>query len=76
MSDTAVILSTTPTLEGRPIAEYLGLVTGEAVVAAGLNNFFANLQSAIADPRGHLERLFHEARGLLVTATGTAVRLA
>ena len=43
-----MILSTTPTIEGRPIREYLGVVFGETIsgvnflkdFAAGLSNFF------------------------------------
>ena len=43
-----MILSTTPTLEGKPIKQYLGIVTGETIIGAnaikdfmaGLTNFF------------------------------------
>lgn len=43
-----MIITTTPTLEGRPIQTYLGLVNGEVITginfikdfAAGLTNFF------------------------------------
>ena len=31
-----MIISTTPTLEGRPIAEYRGLVSGEAILGANI----------------------------------------
>ena len=34
-----MIISTTPTLEGRPVREYLGIVTGEVIVGA---NIFRN----------------------------------
>ena len=29
-----VIVTTTPTIEGRPIQDYLGIVTGEVIVGA------------------------------------------
>ena len=29
-----IIITTTPTIEGRPIEEYLGIVTGEAILGA------------------------------------------
>lgn len=29
-----MIVTTTPTIEGRPIEEYLGIVTGEAILGA------------------------------------------
>ncbi|MDR3305948.1 MAG: heavy metal-binding domain-containing protein [Clostridiales Family XIII bacterium] len=43
-----MILTTTPTIEGHPITEYRGVVTGEVIagidfvkdIAAGLTNFF------------------------------------
>ncbi len=41
-----MILSTTPTLEGRPIREYLGIVTGEAILGA---NVFRDLFASITD---------------------------
>jgi uncharacterized protein YbjQ (UPF0145 family) len=41
-----MIISTTPTLEGRPIAEYRGLVTGEAILGA---NIFKDLFAGIRD---------------------------
>jgi uncharacterized protein YbjQ (UPF0145 family) len=41
-----MIMSTTPTLEGRPIKEYLGVVTGEAILGA---NVFRDLFASITD---------------------------
>lgn len=49
-----MIITTTPTIEGRPIQEYLGLVNGEVVIginfikdfAAGLTNFFGGRSSS------------------------------
>ena len=43
-----VIISTTPTLEGRPIRDYLGIVTGEVIV--GANIFKDLLTSSAAAP--------------------------
>src|SRR5262245_60831168 len=40
------ILTTTPTIEGRPIREYLGIVSGEAVIGA---NVFADIAASITD---------------------------
>lgn len=31
-----MIITTTPTIEGRPIARYLGVIAGEAIVGANL----------------------------------------
>ena len=48
-----MILSTTPTLEGKPIREYKGIVTGETIIGAnaikdfmaGLTDFFGGRSS-------------------------------
>jgi len=31
-----MIITTTPTVEGRPVEEYLGVVTGEAIIGANI----------------------------------------
>ena len=41
-----MIVSTTPSLEGRPIVAYLGIVTGEAILGA---NIFRDLFAGIRD---------------------------
>jgi uncharacterized protein YbjQ (UPF0145 family) len=105
-----MILSTTPTLEGRPIAEYRGLVTGEAILGANIfKDLFAGIRDIVGGRSGDYEQelakaltialeemsaaaaglgadavvgvdLDYETVGqggsmLMVTASGTAVRL-
>lgn len=41
-----MILSTTPTLEGHPIKEYRGIVTGETIIGA---NFIKDFCAGIRD---------------------------
>ena len=41
-----MILTTTPGIEGRPIGEYLGVVTGEAILGA---NIFRDLFAGVRD---------------------------
>lgn len=41
-----MIVTTTPTIEGQPIRNYLGIVTGEAIVGA---NIFKDLFAGITD---------------------------
>lgn len=41
-----MLLSTTPTLEGRPIQQYYGVVTGEVIIGA---NFLKDLSACIHD---------------------------
>ena len=40
-----MILSTTPTIEGRPIRDYRGVVTGETIIGANLfKDFLAGIR--------------------------------
>ena len=41
-----MIFSTTPTLEGHPIREYRGVVTGETIIGA---NFLKDIMAGIRD---------------------------
>lgn len=44
-----MVISTTPTLEGFPVKQYLGVVTGETIVGA---NFFKDFMASIRDVVG------------------------
>ena len=44
-----MIVTTTPTLDGRPATEYLGIVTGEAIIGA---NIFKDIMAGIRDIAG------------------------
>lgn len=106
-----MLVTTTAVLDGKPIREYLGIVTGEVIVGA---NIFKDLFAAVRDVVGGrsgayegtlrnarskaLDEMVQEARRLgadavigvdldyetvgqsgsmlMVTATGTAVKLA
>lgn len=58
-----VIVSTTPTLEGRPIQEYCGIVTGEVIVGANLfRDLFANIRDIVGGRSGSYERILADAR--------------
>jgi uncharacterized protein YbjQ (UPF0145 family) len=105
-----MILSTTPTLEGRPVQDYLGVVAGETIVGANMvRDFFASITDVIGGRAGAYEEVLGRARTealeelseraaelganavlaidlsyeavgqtgsmLMVTATGTAVRV-
>ncbi len=58
-----MILSTTPNLEGKKIVNYVGVVTGEAILGA---NFFRDLLAGITDfiggRSGAYEQSLNEAR--------------
>ena len=58
-----VIVSTTPTLEGHPIQEYLGIVTGEVIVGANIfRDLFANIRDIVGGRSGSYERILADAR--------------
>ena len=58
-----MIVSTTPTLEGRPIQEYLGVVTGETIVGANiLKDFLATVRDIVGGRSAAYERTLHDAR--------------
>lgn len=59
----SVIVSTTPTLEGRPIQEYCGIVTGEVIVGANLfRDLFAGIRDIVGGRSGSYERILADAR--------------
>ncbi len=58
-----IIVTTTPTLEGRPIQEYMGIVTGEVIVGANLfRDLFANIRDIVGGRSGSYERILADAR--------------
>lgn len=58
-----VIVSTTHTLEGKPIQDYLGIVTGEVIVGANLfRDLFANIRDIVGGRSGSYERILADAR--------------
>jgi uncharacterized protein YbjQ (UPF0145 family) len=59
----SVIVSTTPTLEGHPVREYIGIVTGEVIVGANLfRDMFANIRDIVGGRSGSYERILADAR--------------
>jgi uncharacterized protein YbjQ (UPF0145 family) len=58
-----MITSTTPSIEGRPIQEYLGIVTGEAVVGANIfRDLFAGIRDIVGGRSGSYEHVLADAR--------------
>ena len=58
-----VIVSTTPTLEGKPIQEYLGVITGEVIVGANVfRDLFASVRDIVGGRSGSYERILADAR--------------
>ncbi|MCK3656354.1 hypothetical protein A4G19_11590 [Pasteurellaceae bacterium Macca] len=58
-----MIITTTPTIEGRSISEYKGLVFGEVVVGANIvRDFFASITDIIGGRSGTYEEKLNSAR--------------
>lgn len=58
-----MIISTTPTLEGRPIREYRGIVSGEAILGANVfSDILAGLRDIVGGRSAAYERELGRAR--------------
>lgn len=58
-----MIISTTPTLEGHPIREYLGIVTSETIIGANfLKDIMAGLRDFFGGRSESYERVLIEAK--------------
>jgi uncharacterized protein YbjQ (UPF0145 family) len=62
-----MIVTTTPTLEGRTIAEYRGLVTGEAILGANIfKDLFAGIRDIVGGRSGAYEQELAKARTIAI----------
>ena len=58
-----MIVTTTPTVEGRKVAEYKGLVSGEAVIGANVfRDVFASIRDFVGGRSGSYEKVLKSAR--------------
>ena len=58
-----MILSTTPQIEGQPIREYKGVVTGETIIGANfVKDFFANIRDFVGGRADSYEQVLREAK--------------
>ncbi len=58
-----MIVTTTPTLEGKKITGYLGVVTGEAIIGANLfRDIFAGIRDIVGGRSGAYEEVLREAK--------------
>ena len=58
-----MILSTTPSIEGRPIREYKGIVTGETIIGANfLKDFMAGIRDFVGGRSNAYEKVLREAK--------------
>ncbi|EIJ33413.1 heavy metal-binding domain-containing protein [Thiothrix nivea] len=58
-----MIQSTTPTIQGKEITQYYGVVTGEAILGANIfKDFFAGIRDIIGGRSGAYEKELRRAR--------------
>ncbi|HTG70288.1 YbjQ family protein [Paenibacillus sp. Soil522] len=62
-----MLITTTPTIEGRPIQDYVGVVTGEAIMGANVvRDFFASITDIVGGRSGAYEGKLKEARDVAI----------
>lgn len=58
-----MIVTTTPSIEGKTISRYLGIVTGEAVVGANIiRDLFAGIRDIVGGRTSSYESVLREAK--------------
>ncbi len=62
-----MLISTTPTVEGKKITEYLGIVSGEAIMGANIiKDLFAGVRDIVGGRSGTYERELRKAKELAI----------
>lgn len=70
-----MIVSSTPSLEGRPVREYLGFVTGETILGANiLRDFMAGIRDIVGGRSAAYEASLREAKDNAVAEMIQAAR--
>lgn len=58
-----MIITTTESIEGRPVAQYLGIVSGDAVMGANIfRDMFASVRDIVGGRAGSYESLLQQAK--------------
>lgn len=60
-----MIVTTTNHIEGSPVKEYLGIVTGETIIGANIfKDFFASIRDIVGGRSGSYEKVLREAKDI------------
>jgi len=71
-----MLLTTTPTLEGRKIREYKGIVTGEAILGANVfRDMLAGVRDIVGGRSGAYEKVLKDARNMALDELGEEARM-
>ncbi len=58
-----MLVTTTPSVEGKKIVKYLGVVSGEAVIGANIfRDLFAGIRDIVGGRTGSYERVLRDAK--------------
>ena len=62
-----MLVVTTPTIEGKPVTEYLGLVSGEAILGANIfRDIFAGIRDIVGGRSGAYEEELRKAKQIAI----------
>ena len=71
-----MLVITTPNIEGKKIAKYLGLVTGEAILGANVfKDFFANIRDIVGGRSAAYEKELRQAKDLAINEMTEQARI-
>jgi uncharacterized protein YbjQ (UPF0145 family) len=63
-----MIVSTTNAVEGQPVQQYLGIVTGEAILGANIfRDFFAGIRDIVGGRSAAYEQELRKARDIAIS---------
>ena len=58
-----MLITTTPTIEGHPIKQYIGVVTGETIIGANaIKDFFASIHDVIGGRTSSYEKVLRQGK--------------
>jgi len=58
-----LLMTTTPTIEGHPVRQYLGVVTGEVIYGANfIKDFMAGIRDVVGGRTGSYEKVLIQAK--------------
>lgn len=70
-----MIITTTPTIEGRQIGQYFGIVTGEAIMGANIiKDFFASITDIVGGRSAAYEQELRKAREIAIDEMAVSTR--
>ena len=70
-----MLIVTTPQVEGRPVRQYLGLVSGEAILGANIfRDFFAGIRDIVGGRSAAYEEELRKAKQIAIDEMSAAAR--